>query len=160
MWVIMPQWSGVGGRGSVSPFSMNNWTEINWKCDVCMLMVIGVSDMCMSWWMQSESTDVTNSLATCPDPISREEKGLAISWLCWVNSLDFGQANEMVPHHPSMRISQRNRPYISCKHVINVGSKSILLTRHNQEITALWPDPFPCEGHKTTISPTRDAAAT
>ena len=46
----------------------------------------------------------------------------AISWLCWVNSLDFGQANEIVPRHPSMRISQWNS-LTSCKHVINVRSK-------------------------------------
>ena len=45
----------------------------------------------------------------CPDPTLSPPpfmgwKGScnywAISWLCWVNSLDFGQSNEIVPGHP------------------------------------------------------------
>jgi len=49
----------------------------------------------------------------------------AISWLFWVNSLDFGQANEIEPRHPSMQ--------------------SMFAQNHNQEIAQLSPDPFPCE---------------
>ena len=49
--------------------------------------------------------------------------------------------------------SQRNSA--TCKHVINICWKSILLNRHNQEIAQQWPDPFPCEkagsGHKTRL---------
>jgi len=62
----------------------------------------------------------------CPDPaLSRGKRSgdyWAISWLCWVNSLDFGQDNEIVPCHPSMLISQWNS-LTSCKHVIDVRSK-------------------------------------
>ena len=38
------------------------------------------------------------------DPISHQKKVTIeqFSWLCWVNSLDFGQANEIVPRHPSV----------------------------------------------------------
>ena len=55
-----------------------------------------------------------------------------ISWLCWINSLDFWQANETGP--------------TSSKHVTNVYIKSILLTWQTQNNqNQLSPDPFPHE---------------
>ena len=46
-------------------------------------------------------------LSLVPRPHLSQGKGSgdnsAISWLFWVNSLDFGQANEIVPQHPSMQ---------------------------------------------------------
>ena len=47
----------------------------------------------------------------------------------WCNAIQvYAQANEIGP--------------MTSKHVINVCSRSILLTRHNEEIAQLLPDPF------------------
>ena len=69
----------------------------------------------------------------------------AISWLCWINSIDFGQANEIVPHIPSMCISQWNRPYIiqacnQCLFKINTAHSAD--SEHQNQLS---PDPFPHE---------------
>ena len=57
-----------------------------------------------------------HGLVSFPGPTLSRGKGSgdywAISWLCWVNSLDFGQSNEIVPRHPSVRMNQWNRPYV------------------------------------------------
>ena len=55
-------------------------------------------------------------VVSCPDPTLSWGKGSGdywvISWLCWVNSLDFGQASGIVPCHPRVHVNQWSRPYI------------------------------------------------
>jgi len=94
------------------------------------------------------------SLVPRPHPLTRKRVWwlLSDSWLCWVNSVDLGQSNEIVPCHPNIHINQWSRPCVM-QNVINVRSKSILLSQHSQEIAQQLPDPFPCEragsGHES-----------
>ena len=74
-------------------------------------------------------------------PPGHETNYWAISWLCWVNSLDFGQAYEIVLRRPNMHISQWNIPRHASIQLTFV-QKSILLSRNNKEIAQQSPDLF------------------
>ena len=95
-----------------------------------------ITDLKQKSWCVYAGRDNSISVrevVSCPNPTSHEEKDLVtierfLGCADQVNGLDFGQANEIGP--------------TSCKHVIKVCSKSILLTCHNQEIAQLSPDPF------------------
>ena len=99
------------------------------------------------------------SIVSCPDPTLSWGKGSGdygtVSWLCWVNSLDFGQSNEIVPRHPSVRINQWNKPYIMQarnQHSFKIYTAELAQPRKRSIVT----DPFPCEragsGHETIKS--------
>ena len=72
-------------------------------------------------------------------PTLSRGKGSGDYRLRWINTLDFGQSNEI--------------GFSSFQHVINVHSISILLSWYSQEIAQWSPDSFPCEragsGHET-----------
>jgi len=72
-----------------------------WSCSFCEYFSLPSSDL---------------PLVSCPDPALSRGKGSgdywASSWLCRVNSLGFGQTNEIVPCHASVRINQWNRSYV------------------------------------------------
>ena len=83
-------------------------------------------------------------------PTLSRGKGSGDYRLRWISTLDFEQSNEIMPCYPSVHI---NKCFTSFQHVINVRSKSILLSWYSQEIAQWSPDSFPCEragsGHET-----------
>jgi len=114
-------------------YSFGNASDLH----ICITLSLAIKlwSIYASWskfWTEVAHTLSPYALVTlccCPDPTLSWGKGSgdywAISWLCWVSSLVFGQANEIVPCHSSI-----------------FNPKSILLTQHSKEIAQLAIRPF------------------
>ena len=89
-------------------------------------------------------------------PVMRKGSGdyWVMSWLYRVNSLDFGQADEIVLHHPSICVGQWNRPYIiqACNQSwFKINTADSAQPRNHSIVTRSFPLWETGSGHKTRM---------